>query len=176
MHMPPLHPYAWSALLAALTAIAVFDLRERRIPNALILPLTLGGVAYAALTGGGGGALASLGGVVVGAALLYFQFSRGWLGAGDVKLLGAIGAWCGWLGAVYVLLLGSILGGLLAVAALVRLGRGARADVERNLTRFVVSGHLALPEPEYIARSRGVPFGVALALAGALITLTAFGR
>ena len=170
MHTPPLNLVAWSALAVVLAAAAVIDVRQRRIPNGLVAPLALGGIAYAAAVGGAPALLASLLGIAVGVAALYFQFSRGWMGAGDVKLLGAIGAWCGAGGALYVLVLASVVGGALALVALVRLGRRERSDVGRNVVRFAVSGGLVVPEPSQLSRSRGLPFGVALAIAGAAVT------
>ncbi len=170
MHTPPLHLVAWSALASVLAAAAIVDARQRRIPNGLVVPLALGGLAHAVFVGGVPAALASLVGVAVGIAALYFQFSRGWMGAGDVKLLGAIGAWCGAAGALYVLLVASIVGGLLALVALFRLDRRERNDVGRNVVHFAVSGGLVVPEPARISRARGLPFGVALAIAGAVVT------
>ena len=105
MHTPPLHLVAWSALAVALAVAAILDVRERRIPNALVAPLLLGGIGYAAIGGGGLTSLASLGGAAAGIALLYWPFSRGWMGGGDVKLLGAIGAWSGAIGAIHVILM-----------------------------------------------------------------------
>jgi prepilin peptidase CpaA len=159
-----------------LGAIAVVDLRERRIPNAIVMPLALAGLVHAAWFGGVASALAALVGILAGVALLYYQFSLRWMGAGDVKLLGALGAWSGWLGALYILVIGSIIGGVLALVALSRLERKGRADVGRNVMRFAVSGGLVVPEPAQLSRDRGVPFGVALALAGATVTFLGLGR
>jgi prepilin peptidase CpaA len=160
----------------ALAVVAVVDVRARRIPNAIVAPLLLGALGHAVWLGGAVAVLPSLLGLAAGVALLYFQFSRGWMGAGDVKLLGALGAWSGALGAVYILVLGSLIGGLLALVALWRLGRPERSDVGRNVMHFAVSGGLVVPEPSQLSRARGVPFGVALALAGALVVLAGIGR
>jgi prepilin peptidase CpaA len=168
--------FAGSAVVATLALIAIVDVRTRRIPNMIVAPLALAALAHAAWVGGATAALAALVGLAVGVALLYFQFSRGWMGAGDVKLLGALGCWSGWLGAVYILLLGSAIGGVLALMALTRLARPERSDVGRKVMHFAVSGGLVVPEPSQLSRARGVPFGVALALAGALVLGLGLGR
>jgi prepilin peptidase CpaA len=176
MHTPSIDPYAWSFLALALAAIAWIDVRERRIPNPLVALIAVAGIAHAALIGGAWGFAAALAGVVAGLALLYFQFSRGWMGAGDVKLLGALGGFAGALGALYILIAASVIGGVLAVAALVRLGRAERAEVGHNVVNFAVTGGMIVPEPSRISRERGVPFGVALAVAGAAVTFLGLGR
>jgi len=176
MHTPLLNALEWSILVAALAAAAMIDVRERRIPNLLVAALALAGVVRAAWLGGFEGLGASLGGTVAGVAFLYLQWCRGWMGAGDVKLLGAIGAFTGVLGAAYVLLLASVLGGVFAVLQLVRLPVAARAQVQRNVMALVATGSCELPEPSQLSRGRGVPFGVALALAAALVTFMGIGR
>ena len=170
MHTPPLDLFAWSLFAAVLGVAAVIDVRARRIPNALVAPLLVAGLGHAALVGGAATALASLVGAAAGLALLYFPFARGWMGGGDVKLLAAIGAWVGGVGAIHVLLLASIFGGVLSLIALARLQRRERDEVGRNVMRFAVTGGVVVPEPSQLSRARGVPFGVALALAGAAVT------
>jgi Flp pilus assembly protein protease CpaA len=97
------------------------------------------------------------------------------MGAGDVKLLGAIGAWSGWFGAVWVLILGSMIGGVLSLWALARL-HVERAQVARDVLVSTPSGALLVLAPSPRPRHRGVPFGVALALAGAMVTFAGLGR
>jgi prepilin peptidase CpaA len=102
---------------------------------------------------------------VLGIAPHQWPFTRGLLGGGDVKLVGALGCWLGPVGVVRLLLLGSIAGGLLAALFLARLGREERAQVGRNLGTFVRAGELPVEAVERLERSRGVPYGVALAAA-----------
>lgn len=163
MHVPPLHWSSMAALAVALAGVAVCDVRGRRIPNFLVAAIALAGVAHAAVVGGAWALLASLCGGLAGIALLYLQFTKGLMGAGDVKLLGAIGTWSGALGALYIMLGASVLGGLLAALALAFASRKERSTVAQNLRYAAATGSLALPEPKEMPRARGIPFGVALA-------------
>jgi Flp pilus assembly protein protease CpaA len=83
----------WGAILGASLAAAIVDVRCGRIPNALTLPLWLLGLAQAAWWGSISGLAEAL--EVTGLLALPFvvSFLLGRGGAGDAKLMGAIGAW-----------------------------------------------------------------------------------
>ncbi len=156
----------------AIGAAAIFDSWARLIPNELVAIMAVGGIAHAALRGGPRGAAAALLGSGVGVALLYWPFARGLVGGGDVKLLGALGAWMGIAGAVRVLAFAAIVGGFLSLVSLLRLPPGQRSEVGRRLLRFARSGELSVPPPEHLERSRGVPYGLALALTALWVLLS----
>ena len=67
------------------------------------------------LNGGWNAGLASATGWAVGIAIFFVPFALGGLGAGDVKLLGAIGAWLGPMNALWVGLYAGAAGGVLAI-------------------------------------------------------------
>jgi prepilin peptidase CpaA len=120
-------PPAYQILLASIVLIAaVFDIRYRRIPNWLVLTGILFGFLLNTFLFGGTGAAASfLGGGL--AFLIYFPLFviRG-MGAGDVKLMMAVGFVVGpanWLG---ILFSTAVLGGLFAVILLLRWGQLAQ--------------------------------------------------
>lgn len=81
-------------LLAACVA-AITDIWRFRVYNAFTVPLALTGFAYHVFTGGWNGVQQSCGGMLLGFILLVIPYALGLLGAGDVKLLAAIGAWLG---------------------------------------------------------------------------------
>ncbi|MDH7568238.1 MAG: prepilin peptidase [Armatimonadota bacterium] len=153
-----------NVLLAGALAVAVVsDLRTRRVPNAVVVPVALAGVLLAAATSGWRGAAESLGGMVVGMALLLPVWLAGGTGAGDVKLMGMVGALRGAEFALFTLLFGAIAGGVMALAALA--WRGAAHEVLGNvaayLQRAVLLGAPGRVEPT----SKSFRMSYALALA-----------
>lgn len=86
----------------------VSDVRERRIPNSLCVVLGTGGVLYRTLSGGFPGFLDSLSGFIVGFAVLFLVYIVGGSGAGDVKFMGAVGAWLGPYHIVVVFVLSAV--------------------------------------------------------------------
>ena len=90
-----------SVLLGHLLAAALSDVRHRRVANPLVLSLaTLGFVAAFAGIPLGHTALRALGGLLVMTLLWFPMYAFRLMGAGDVKLLMASGAWLGWPGAL----------------------------------------------------------------------------
>jgi len=85
----------WAVLLIATAACAVFDFRSRRIPNFVTIPLLLLGLVHAGFVSDGPGLTDSLLGCVVMAFPYVILFSLCKGGAGDAKLMGAVGAWVG---------------------------------------------------------------------------------
>jgi prepilin peptidase CpaA len=89
------NPTVLVALAAGVGAAAFIDLRTRRVPNALTIPLAAIGIACAASGVSGLTLRASLVGLLLGLALMLPGYLFGATGAGDVKLLAAVGAWLG---------------------------------------------------------------------------------
>jgi prepilin peptidase CpaA len=87
----------WAAIAVAIfIAVAVYtDLKWRRIPNAITVPAFACGLLFHGLTAGWSGLLMSLGGFATGFGVLLLLWLIGGGGGGDVKLMGAAGAWVG---------------------------------------------------------------------------------
>ena len=82
--------------VGALLALAcISDVRTRRIPNALTFSAVATAVVFHLLTGGWSAAGWSFAGCLLGALLFFPMFALRGMGAGDVKLLAAVGAWLG---------------------------------------------------------------------------------
>ena len=93
--MLQVHAIPASIVLAAALIAAVMDIWKLKIHNALTLPLLLSGLAYHVIGAGMQGLLGSLMGVLSGFAVLSVFYTMGGVGAGDVKLMAAVGAWLG---------------------------------------------------------------------------------
>ncbi len=80
--------------VVALIAL-VWDLRTRRIPNALTVSAFVAALVFHTVVGGMAGLGTSLAGFATGFGLLFVLWIIGGGGGGDVKLMGALGAWLG---------------------------------------------------------------------------------
>lgn len=143
------------------------DIMSRRVPNELVLLLAVGGIIYS-MSGGAWfhGLLSGFAGLALGLLIWLPSWLLRLLGAGDVKLFAAAGAWLGPWGTVEAAIWAGLIGGLLSVAYLLR-HRGIRGVV------FTISA-LRIDPKGAIQRERddptrkSLPYSVALA-AGAVI-------
>lgn len=85
-------------VLAWLAALSCYDIRERRLPNALTLTGATAILAVAGVAGRGWSALAGAA-ALTGIYLLVHWVAPGGMGAGDVKLAIGVGALTGCCGA-----------------------------------------------------------------------------
>jgi prepilin peptidase CpaA len=136
----------WGAVLGASLAAAVWDLRQRRIPNALTFPLLGSGIVYSAWVGGLSGAAGSLGGCLLAALPFVVLFVYAGGGAGDAKLMGAIGAWLGVTQSLVVLVAVVSIGAVLGLAQAAWHKRlsdvtGRMGTIVRSWYVWFVSGH-----------------------------------
>lgn len=119
--------WTWLLLIAAGVVASVTDLRHTRIPNWLTLPLLGGGLLYAVLHGG----LAGLGQAAAGAGAAGLVMIIGYImfggGAGDAKLMMALGAWIGFDASI-ILTFGVTIAGFIQ-AMVVVISRGGLKDV-----------------------------------------------
>jgi prepilin peptidase CpaA len=90
-----MHSFAWWPTLAVVGVATITDLRSRRIPNWLVLPFLPLGIAVSSWFGGWHGFEHSLEGAGLGILIFGILYLKFGMGAGDVKLCAAIGAWIG---------------------------------------------------------------------------------
>jgi prepilin peptidase CpaA len=156
-------------LLALVTTASWTDLRSRRIPNWLVLAaVALALAVQCYLHGAATGFGQWLMGMLTGGALFLPLYVARAMGAGDVKLMAAIGAFVGpWTGFGIVLLTFSI-GGIWALILIVARGktRSAFANIREMLPFRSRKLQKADPAVE-VPRQESVgnlPFAVAIAL------------
>ncbi len=112
-------------VLAWLAALSWYDVRERRLPNALTLPGAATILTAAALAGHGLPALAGAA-ALTGVYLLVHLLAPAGMGAGDVKLAAGLGGLAGCFGAGAWLLAALAAPLLTALCGAVAPARGAR--------------------------------------------------
>lgn len=112
----------WCGFVAALVALAFIDLDTQFLPDDLTLPLMWAGIVAAALGWIPITLAASVGGAVAGYLSLWLVFhayrlirGKEGMGAGDFKLLAALGAWLGWPLIPSIILLSSAVGAAVGI-------------------------------------------------------------
>ena len=157
------------AVTILLTALAAFvDFRSRKIPNWLTVPAFVAGLTLRTVLFGWAGAKSALEGTGLALLVLLPLVLMRALGAGDWKLMGAVGAFLGPLMFLFVLL-GSIL--VSGIMAIVEMARTRRVRETFHNLYVLVQGFftfglkanpkISLDNPELLK----LPFGVAVALA-----------
>ena len=101
-----------------LIAAAVNDLRFQKIPNLLTYPAMGIALGYHFIISGPDGLLFSAGGLALGIAVFILPYLMGGMGAGDAKLMGAVGTILGAKGVFAAFLFTAIAGGVYALILL----------------------------------------------------------
>jgi len=109
-------------LTIVLLIAAVNDIRFHKIPNWLTYPSIIIGIFYNTINTGFDGLLFSIGGVGVGIGVMILFYLMAGTGAGDVKLMGAVGGFLGPKGVFIAFLSTSIVGGIYAIILLISYG------------------------------------------------------
>ena len=161
------------AVLLVVSLAVSFDVRTRRIPNALTFGAAAGAVGFAFFQAGFPGVTSALAGWLLGAALFFPFFAIGGMGAGDVKLLAALAAWLGPIDAVYLAFFSSLAGGAAALVFSLMRGywRQAVSNIWLMLAHWRVVG--LRPVPGLTLRDTRAPrlaYAIPIAV-GALCTL-----
>ena len=157
--------------VAAVTAIAaVVDIRTRRVPNWLTFGAAAFGIAMATVRPDGVGVAGAFEGLLVGLLLMLPGHVIGKTGAGDVKLLAALGTLLGPKAIVMAFLYSAVAGGGLAMLVAIQ-RRRLRETLEGTAT-LVCTGGANAGELEKPSTNNRFAYAPAIAV-GALIA--AFG-
>jgi prepilin peptidase CpaA len=139
---------------------ALADLFTMTIPNRVSLLLIAGYFALALYLHQPWGVIAlhaSCGAVML--MLTFAMFNFGWIGGGDAKLASATALWLGWGVLFQYGLVASLIGGVLTLA-IVELRRHDQLPAKLISVDFIA---------RLADKSGGVPYGIALALAGLIV-------
>ncbi|MDE3197618.1 MAG: prepilin peptidase [Acidobacteriota bacterium] len=164
-HLTPIEILAVVLVLIA----AVSDFRTRRIPNWLTLPGVCAGLVANTVLSGVPGLKSSLEGLAMGLGIYLLLYIVRAMGAGDAKLMAALGSILGPRDWFFIFLASSIVGGIFAVILMIRKGRAK--ETLRN-SAFIAT-ELAQMRAPYERRSDldvknpnalRMPHGVAIAV------------
>lgn len=143
------------------------DLKERKILNIILFPAVLLALVLNIVYMGGDGFFFWVKGTLTGIALLFIPFLLGGIGAGDVKLLGVVGAFKGAAFVVMAFLCAAIIGGIFSIIFLWK-----RRNLQKTLRQlggalklFIIScfrlcNFSKLTEDD----TEALPYGLAIAL------------
>ncbi len=167
-------------LLAVLLVAAVYDVRFRRIPNWITVTGVALGLALNTFLWGLPGVWFSLRGLGLGFGVYFLLYLIRAMGAGDVKLMAAVGAMVGWEDWLGIFVITALLGGLMALILATSHGR-----IKKTLWNvgFILS-ELKSGRPAYMKREEldvrspkamGLPHGAVIAV-GAVFFLVLAAR
>jgi prepilin peptidase CpaA len=158
---------ALCGVIATSLACAITDLKWRKIFNVVTAPSLVFGLAFNIAQNGWSGILLGLSGVF--AALIVFGviYVKQVIGAGDVKLLMAVGAWMGAEFTLNVAVGSIVFGAVLAIAQLIR--EKKLADFFRRIQLWLTFFFFKKMKnqtdfrPQFDSDSQ-IPFGIPIAL------------
>lgn len=152
------------------------DYSQRKVPNWLNAALALAGLAAQAWYFGASGLMTGLCGIAVGIAVLIIPWAMHGMGAGDVKLMGAIGAWFGPWMCLAAFMVGAVVGGVIAVVMITRSGKWSHAAANMSVIMAKVQSKERAFSEYGSARSFGsssslLPYGIPLSIGAWLVLI-----
>jgi leader peptidase (prepilin peptidase)/N-methyltransferase len=182
LHFPPAKALIGMGFLSVLLCATFIDLDHMIIPDVFTIGAAMVGLVISALAPSLHGfsgdfyvidslraATASVTGLLVGSGLVLWialvaeaVLKKEAMGFGDVKFVGAIGAFCGWQGAVFSVFGGAIVGTVWFIVAIVW------QKVSGKKSPVTPRTETAEGEPADLGLGVHVPFGPMLAIAGAI--------
>ncbi len=157
----------WLFVITLTLVAGLLDFRTHRIPNWLTIPAVVAGITLRTALTGWPGAKAAIEGVGLALVLLLPLVLLRALGAGDWKLMGAVGAFVGPVPFLFVLYGSIMVAGLMALVQMFRTKRVRETikNMFRLVQGFVLFGfrqnqEISLDNPSLTK----LPFGVAVAV------------
>ena len=166
--LPP--PGVEAVLLALVLGAAVYDVRYRRIPNWLSVSGVLIGLALNTfLYQGWPGLRLSLLGLAVACGVYFLLYALRAMGAGDVKLMAAVGALVGWQDWFGIFVVAAIVGGVMALILVATKGRVKKTfwnvgfilnEMKSGRPAYIAKEELDVRNPKAL----GLPHGAVIAV------------
>jgi len=149
-----------------LLTAAVIDIRSNRIPNWLTFSVAVLAVLYHTGMKGLEGFLFSIEGVGVGIAVLIIPYLIGGVGAGDAKLMGAVGGLLGPEGVFMAFLFTALIGGIYALVVLTLNGilKETAKRYGTILKTFIFTQKFIYVSPSEKEKGPKLCYGIAIAL------------
>jgi prepilin peptidase CpaA len=160
-------PFTIILLSSILVIAATIDLRVQKIPNLLTFPTMILGLIYYSITTGWNGLLFSIEGLALGIAIFIIPYLMGGMGAGDAKLMGAIGAIIGPKGVLLASLFTAIVGGIYALTILLLNHKYSKSFIVRNamtLKTLALTGQFIPISADESEKKFTLCYGVAIAI------------
>jgi prepilin peptidase CpaA len=152
-------------LIIALLISLITDINKRKILNIITLPAILFGFIYYTVLHGLDGFLFSGKGFLLGLSLLLIPYLLGGMGAGDVKLMAAIGTLMGTSFVLYSFVYIALIGGLISVVVIMKkngIGNSIRSFLFQLIYLRGNLGSLLFNKDK--SSSISFPYGVAIVL------------
>ena len=146
---------------------AGIDFDRQKIPNLITFPSMVIALSYHGLTRGADGVLFSLAGLAVGIGILLVPYFMGGMGAGDAKLMGAVGAVIGAKGVIYALICTAIIGGVYALVLIIIHRSHFKGYFKKQMTTLwtYILTRKYIPDPIQTSQKRPrLCYGLAIAL------------
>ena len=163
-------------LTVILLIAVIYDIRFHRIPNWLTFPSMVTGIAYHTYMKGTQGFIFSIEGLFLGLAIFMVFYLSAGMGAGDVKLMAAVGGLLGPKGVFMAFIGTALIGGIYAIILLTLHGH-LKETVKRYgaiLKMFVFTGKFMYFPPEKREKLPLMAYGVAITFGTLLSVLKSY--
>jgi prepilin peptidase CpaA len=160
-------------LTIILTVAVITDIFVYRIPNWLTFPSMLFGICYHIYASGFHGFVLCMAGLFLGICVFVPFYVVAGMGAGDVKLMGAVGVFLGPAGVFAAFLATAIIGGLHAII-LLKLNGLLRETIIRYramLTSLLITRRFDYIPPEKGVKRPYMAYGVSIAIGTSIVVI-----
>lgn len=170
-YIDPIQIWAAIGIVAFIGAALYTDLKTRRIPNTLNVTSLIIALGLHSYFGGLNGFLFSLGGFAVGFGILFVLWIIGGGGGGDMKMMGAAGAWVGAFPVLAIFIASAFFAVLCTIVLMVK-----NAGKSKKLLTSMASGgnsggdHQTRTDAKNALKAH-IPYAVPVAMATACVVL-----